>query len=54
LKFLLLGGSHTYQTSASSTYTASNKNFHIQYGDGSSVSGKWATDTVNVCLICLA
>jgi hypothetical protein len=50
---MLLGGTHTYQSSASSTYTLWNKDFYIGYGDGSDVYGTWAKDTVNVCLIYL-
>ncbi len=45
-----VGGNHTFQTSASSTYKAWSKSFSLSYADGSSVSGTWANDTVNVCL----
>ncbi|CAF4423067.1 unnamed protein product, partial [Rotaria magnacalcarata] len=40
------GGSHTFDSQLSSTYKLWNKEFHIQYGDGSSASGTWSNDTV--------
>ncbi|CAF1032653.1 unnamed protein product [Didymodactylos carnosus] len=42
------GGTHTFSSSASSTYTLWNKNFTIYYGDGSHATGKWANDTITV------
>jgi hypothetical protein len=49
----MLGGTHVFQSSLSSTYQLWNKNFYIIYGDGTNVNGTMANDTVNVCVICL-
>ncbi|CAF4370333.1 unnamed protein product, partial [Adineta steineri] len=46
--FLISGGNHTYNPSLSSTYKAWNKNFTILYGDGTTTSGVFANDTVNI------
>jgi hypothetical protein len=48
---VILGGTHTYKSSSSSTYKLWNKSFYISYGDGSYVNGVWANDTVNVSLL---
>ncbi len=52
LLFLMLGGSHTFKSSASSTYKLWNKSFYIGYGDGSNADGTFANDTVTVCYFC--
>jgi cathepsin D len=41
-------GFNTYSSSESTTYVANGKRFSIKYGDGSSASGFFSTDTVTV------
>jgi hypothetical protein len=41
-------GKNKYTSSASSTYVAASGSFSISYGDGSSVSGSYAYDTVTI------
>ncbi|CAF4811521.1 unnamed protein product [Rotaria socialis] len=48
------GANHTFNSSLSSTYTALNKPFSIQYGDGSNVAGIFGNDTVCIGGICIA
>ncbi|CAF3368339.1 unnamed protein product [Rotaria socialis] len=48
------GGSHTFDSQLSSTYKFWNKEFYIQYGDGSSASGTWSNDAVTFGSISIA
>jgi hypothetical protein len=46
--FWFLANFNKYTSSASTTYVANGKKFSISYGDGSSATGFFSTDTVTV------